>query len=173
VSRSRGPSTTLPDGSHFYFADPRPEDFEPEQLAAALSRIRRWVGRSNWSVAQHCVVVSQIVPDELALTGLLHDAAEAFTGDLPTPLKILLDDAYREIEDGIDAAIAERFGTRYPFPPDIKRADLIACATEIRDEFDGAVHLPRMPDPLPDPIDALPPRAAERAWLRRFRELTS
>lgn len=71
---------------------PSPAEISIEDIATALARIPRWCGhtRRRWTVAEHSVLVSALLPPELALQGLLHDAAKAFTNDIPTPLKRLL-----------------------------------------------------------------------------------
>ena len=74
-------------------------------------------------MAEHSVLVSRLVPERLALTGLLHDASEAFTGDIAKPLKELIGPAFKDIEKSIEKAIAKHFGLEYPFPKEIKIAD--------------------------------------------------
>lgn len=78
----------------FRFDDPTSLDIVIQDIARPLSRIPRFCGHTNFalSVAEHSVVVSRIVKqldgDELTqLHALMHDAHEAFTGDIPTPLK--------------------------------------------------------------------------------------
>lgn len=74
------------------------------------------------SVAQHSILVASILPDNLKLCGLLHDAAEAYIGDLSSPLKALVIE-YVSIEHTILKKIAEKFVFSYPFPQEIKLAD--------------------------------------------------
>lgn len=122
-------------GKHFDFVNPLPEQIDIIDIANGLSRICRFSGqcREFYSVAQHSIRVSQLVPGDLALEGLLHDAAEAYCQDLPTPLKALLPD-YQEIERRVQEAIQATFG----LPPwtrrhRIEQADLQMLATERRD----------------------------------------
>lgn len=104
----------------------RPDDYEfdIEEIAHALSNICRYTGHVDtfYSVAEHSVLVSRLVPDKLALCGLLHDASEAFVGDVSSPLKKLLPE-YQKIEDGVQEAIAKAFRLPYPFPKEIHEAD--------------------------------------------------
>jgi hypothetical protein len=70
-----------------------------------------------------------MLPEKLALWGLLHDASEAYLGDVATPLKLLLP-CYREIEEVVQQAVARAFGLRWPVPDEVKRADRDALAAE-------------------------------------------
>ena len=104
----------------------KPEEYQYdiEEIATALSNLCRYTGHVNrfYSVAEHSVLVSRIVPDNLALTGLLHDSSEAFLGDVSSPLKKLLPE-YKKIEENVEKAIANHFGIKFPYPPEIKEAD--------------------------------------------------
>jgi hypothetical protein len=155
-----------------------------EDIARALSRICRFTGHTSaaYSVAQHSVYVSHVAPEKYALQGLLHDAAEAYLGDVSSPLKQLLPD-YKVIEQRVEQAICARFGLPFPLHPTIKKADLRMLVTERR-EF--------MPAPLPhlvetdaiawssfDGVKALPwnlqawdSDAAYTSFMLRFKELS-
>jgi hypothetical protein len=121
-------------GDYFNFLQPRLRALSIVDIARALSRICRFTGHTTefYSVAQHSVFVSHLVPKEHALAALLHDASEAYLGDVSSPLKQLLPD-YRAIEAGVEREIAAEFGFHYPLHPCIKDADLCMLATERRD----------------------------------------
>lgn len=118
-------------GRFFDYLNPTGYVFEIYEIAHALSHICRYGGHSNsfYSVAEHSVHVSRLVPPELALCGLLHDASEAFVGDMPSPLKALCKE-YRLIEDAVQKALAEQFGLQYPFPAAVHRADKMMYKSE-------------------------------------------
>lgn len=98
-------------GRQFWPLDPRPEEIFIEDIAHALSQLCRYNGHCEYlySVAQHSIYVGRILPPELKLAGLLHDAAEAYCADVPRPIKKHLRD-YAEIEARLQVAIGQRFG---------------------------------------------------------------
>jgi hypothetical protein len=133
----RGYNMTTATGRAFWPADPRPEDVFIEDIAPMLSRQCRFNGamRSDveiYTVAQHCCLVSDHLPDELKLEGLLHDAAEAYTGDLIKPIKLMLP-GWKAIERDVERAVRNRFNLPPTMTPAVKEQDRRAVATEHRD----------------------------------------
>lgn len=136
---------------------------DPTDIAHSLSMQCRFNGhtRSFYSVAQHCVLVADLVPAEHQLAALLHDATEAYVGDMVRPLKEGLREFYAayqlaslfdEVEQRIWLAICDRFDLDPALPDSVKHADLVALATEKRDL------MPEHPEPWPclDGIEPIP-----------------
>lgn len=119
-------------GKRFSFLDIDPEAIDIGDIATALSNICRFTGHldQHYSVAQHCVLVSHLVEPHLAFEGLMHDASEAYCGDVSSPLKARLPD-YREIEGRVDRAIRAKYGLPLVETPDVKVADLRMLASEM------------------------------------------
>jgi uncharacterized protein len=163
-------------GIYFDFLNPQTSMVWIEDVARGLSNICRFTGqaRAFYSVAQHSVMVSRIVPLKHARAGLMHDAAEAYIGDVSAPLKNLLPD-YRTIEARVERVVLEAFGLQLPLPEEVKRADLVMLATEKRDLMPagaaGTWGLLKGISPLPEPIVPLAPKEAERLFLDRWTEL--
>ncbi len=148
-------------GKKFSLTDPQPEDVCIDDIVAALSRIVRFGGhcRGQYTVLQHSVHVSEIVPECHKYTALLHDAGEAYYGDITRPQKQVFRAMttrgtrcgpvceFDAFGSQIDAAIAEALGVPYPVPEAVKHADNVMLATEARD---------LMVEP-PEPWDCLPP----------------
>lgn len=164
-------------GHYFDFLDPKPETIEIEDIAWALAFTCRFGGQSlhYYSVAQHSVLVSEIVDVELRLAALLHDAAEAYVGDVVGPLKQLLPD-YKVMERRVEAAVMAKFGVPLDMHPDIKNADLRLLRTEQRDLTSGHAEnwngLDAYP-PLKQRIIPLAPADAAHAFLSRYHALTT
>lgn len=129
-------------GRRLDLLDPSPMDIEIEDIAHGLARVARWngqtIGEHAFSVAQHSVVVEEIVahvrPDiepRWRLAALLHDASEYVIGDMISPFKAALGVDYRTFEDRLESAIHIRFGlpakTPAPIKKLVKQADR-ACA---------------------------------------------
>ena len=106
-------SYSLADGSMFNLLAPDPALITIDLIAIGLSKTCRYSGQLPgdvfYSVAEHSVLVSHLVPAPLALAGLLHDASEGLgMSDVVSPLKKLLPD-YKAIEARVMCAVAKAF----------------------------------------------------------------
>lgn len=161
-------------GRKFYPVAPRAADVAIEDIAHALSLLCRFNGHcaAFYSVAEHSVRVAAALPRELRLWGLLHDAAEAYLGDVPRPLKRNLT-AFTTAEERLLEVIAARYRLAWPMPAAVALADDRLLATEARD----LMAPPPEPwgltaEPLPDRIAPWGPAEAEARFLEAFAELT-
>lgn len=162
-------------GGIFYPIDPHLDEICIEDIAHALALQCRYNGHciNFYSVAEHCYWISKLLPPELALAGLLHDASEAYLCDIPRPLKPWLT-GYKEAEARLERVIAMKYNLQYPWHDQIKYMDNAMLLVE-RDQ-----NMARPPRPWHDYNVAAPdiklnlwlPDVAEQMFLTRFEELT-
>jgi hypothetical protein len=167
-------------GRRVHPLSPSPDEIDIDDIAHSLAHQCRFLGHTDsfYSVAQHSVLVSELVPPVDALWGLLHDAAEAYLCDLPAPIKREPEmHVYRAAEQRLLDAVAAKFSLPPVIPDSVKQADRIILATEFRD-------VTTVDDPdwiLTEcgfaPSEGLwivpwPPAVAEDQFLRRHWELT-
>jgi 5'-deoxynucleotidase YfbR-like HD superfamily hydrolase len=179
-------------GRRLDLLDPSPMDIEIEDIAHGLARVARWngqtIGEHAFSVAQHSVVVEEIVahiqPDvepRWRLAALLHDASEYVIGDMISPFKAALGVNYKDFEERLENAIHVRFGlparTPAPIKALIKRADR-ACAFFEATQLAGFSHAESLaffgapPLGYSLAIDPHPPAAAQQRYIERFHVLS-
>lgn len=159
-------------GNRFYPLEGRIDQVHLEDIAHGLAYQCRFNGQTSefYSIAQHSLMVADIISaehPELRLAALLHDASEAYLGDVVKPLKALLPD-YKDIERRVEEIIAKAYGISDIFNPLIKRADMIALATEKRDLMPHSAEdwsYLKGYEPLRDAITAWSPEQAKRAFL--------
>jgi 5'-deoxynucleotidase YfbR-like HD superfamily hydrolase len=182
-------------GRRLDLLDPSPLDIEIEDIAHGLARVARWNGQTHgahsFSVAQHSLLVEAIAShlnpdwsDAWRLMALLHDAPEYVIGDMISPFKVVMGDAYKSVELRLLTAIHLRFALPGTTPAVLKRktkeADMVAAffeATELagfaRDEalrfFGRPQALPRAVMAWLDPLDT---ETAQARFLARFAELS-
>jgi len=103
-----------------------------EDIANALSKICRFGGHSNdfYSVAQHSVIVANLAPSYLCREALLHDATEAYLGDVIKPLKNILGSVYEEIEDRFMKVICRKYNLSELRLLEVKQFDKQALSIE-------------------------------------------
>ncbi len=125
-------------GRRLDLLEPSPLDVEIEDIAHGLARVARWNGQTRgahaFSVAQHCIIVEQLVSEmypaldpRWRLAALLHDASEYVIGDMISPFKAALGIDYKAFEARLMEAVHLRFGLPAELPhaveKQIKRAD--------------------------------------------------
>ncbi len=121
-------------GNQFWPMDPRPDEIYITDIALSLSKICRWTGHVSEfiSVAQHCVNVSNYGKTKNEKRwGLLHDAAEAYIGDMSSPLKKSMP-KFCNAEEKIVKAVARKFGLSLPWPKRVDDYDWKVGATEAK-----------------------------------------
>ncbi len=161
--------------------EPDPAQLDERDIARALANLCRFGGHSRvfYSVAQHCVIVSRVVEErggdvEDVFAALMHDASEAYLGDMPHPIKHRseLGASFREAEAGLEAVIRDRFKIK-AVVPEIKRVDRALLATERRTFSAESWHWPELDDvePLDLELTAWPPDKAADEFARRYAEL--
>jgi 5'-deoxynucleotidase YfbR-like HD superfamily hydrolase len=132
-------------GRRLDLLDPSPLDIEIEDIAQGLARVARWNGQTKgpyiYSVAQHCLLVEALARARVPrldrsrrLAVLLHDAPEYVIGDMISPFKAVIGDAYKAVERRLLSAIHRRFGLPAQPPPELdaltKTADRAAAFLE-------------------------------------------
>lgn len=203
VSTKRGRS--LPDqaprawqrmlsGRRLDLLDPSPLDVEIEDIAHGLARVARWngqtVGAHIFSVAQHSLLVERVASALDPAIGrterlfmLLHDAPEYVIGDMISPFKAVIGDAYRTVEDRILGAILLRFSLPPAPSPALRRlckeADRAAAFFEsvklagfTRSEAERIFGRPAIPpQPFMDELAPTPIEETQARFLARFRAI--
>jgi hypothetical protein len=167
-------------GQPCWLSKPERSYISIHDIAVALARIPRWGGRTRdgmgaYSVTEHSVMVSQLCHPENALVGLLHDAPEAYLGDIPSPLKRQLGEAYYGLERIWALELGRRYkADLYNLPVDVKCADLIALEVERHDLMcptELKYGSPIRPTNLP-PIRPQGELVAYSMFVLRYQELT-
>jgi 5'-deoxynucleotidase YfbR-like HD superfamily hydrolase len=181
-------------GRRLDLLDPSPLDIEVADIAHGLARVARWNGQTEgpniFSVAQHSLLVETIARQRVnldrraRLAALLHDAPEYVIGDMISPFKAVIGDAYKVVEARLLAAIHLRFGLPAVLPETltgrIKAADQGAAffeatrlagfsTTEACRFFGPPPHLP--PSIARDYLTPWPAETAEVRYLDRFARL--
>jgi len=159
-------------GKRFNLLDPDIDSIDIEDIAHALSMQCRYTGHTLvfYSVAEHSVHVSRITDSSDSLWGLLHDASEAYLGDVASPLKHSgLMQGYIALEERVQAAICQKFGLPLTMPKSVKLADETLLATEKRDIMamngnDWGLTVKAMPNT----IQPVPANVAKSIFLNRF-----
>jgi hypothetical protein len=104
--------------------NPHPDSICIEDIARGLSHQYRFNGHAEepMTVAQHSVLCASEAPWPFKMAALLHDASEAYIGDMPAPIKSLLTD-YAKIEYRLMEVIAAKFSFQWPLDSKVKQID--------------------------------------------------
>jgi hypothetical protein len=176
VHRIIGPTILLRGGTYFDFENPAGSVFTIYDVAHSLSMICRFNGhvRHFYSVAEHSLHCSYLVPQEHALQALLHDSAEAFLGDMSRPLKTMMPE-YKALERKIEAVVLPRLGIPAELPQCVKDADAKMLrieqqqAMDNRDDWSGNSVIDTRDSIV---LQFLSPARARKAFLDRYTRLT-
>lgn len=158
-------------GRKFWPLDPRADEVFIEDIAHSLSLQCRYAGHCLrfYSVAEHCVLMARKLRWEgvdVALYALLHDAAEAYTVDVPRPLKRFLV-GYKEAEAKVMSAIAERFGLADEMPAVVHDADNRIIGDELANLVPMDWHA-KHADPLGVELKYWSPEKAREEFMATF-----
>jgi len=182
-------------GRRLDLLDPSALDIEVEDIAHGLARVARWNGQTSgahiFSVAQHCLLVEALARAKVPrldrgrrLAVLLHDAPEYVIGDMISPFKAVIGDAYKAVERRLLTAIHLRFGLPAQSAPElddlIKAADRAAAYLEATrfagfEAAEARRFFGRPPIYSPaierDYLEPWPAETAQARYLERFKKL--
>jgi hypothetical protein len=182
IKRVVGPTILLGSGSYFDFEAPEQTPLTIEDVAYGLAYACRFAGqcyskrlgrRVFYSVADHCEIMSRLVPEHLAYDALMHELGEPTCGDMTGPLKSIVPQ-YKAIEKRCEKAAQRQFGVTMTEPETIKLFDLRMLATERRDLMNWADEewaCVQGAEPFDIFIEPRSPDEAAAAFLRRFNEI--
>jgi 5'-deoxynucleotidase YfbR-like HD superfamily hydrolase len=165
-------------GKRLDLLNPQPEQICIEDIAHALSQQCRYTGHTKhfYSVAQHCIHMSDLIAKDFQFLALLHDAAEAYVSDMNAPLKYHIDERYRTIEAAIEDVIFAKYNLNRDEYPVVKAADLRMLATErlwLFPAHDDEWEVLQGVEPYPIRIDHWAPCYAKKEFLKRFNKLVT
>ena len=176
-------------GKAFNLLEPKPEQVCIEDIAHSLAYQCRYTGhtRDFYSVAQHCVLMAE--NDELPsdpMAKLMHDADEAYIGDIARPWKALLlvwnynraidrPKPVREFEQRIQDVIGIALGLDLTHSAEVKEADVRMMATEVRDLMPSGFNSEEwgidITNPVKEKIVSWEPLVAEVVFLKEYNKL--
>jgi 5'-deoxynucleotidase YfbR-like HD superfamily hydrolase len=142
--------------------DPHPDTLLISDIAEGLAYNYRWGGhsKSKITVAEHSCRVAMGVDAEYMLEALLHDATEAYLGDMASPIKKGMPD-YQRVENNMMHVMAIKFRFKHPLQSPVKRSDL----NQLHREFEDCV--------LTKNSKALTPIQAKKAFLRLYKTISA
>lgn len=164
-------------GLIIYPLSPSPEEIDIDDIAHALGNTCRYTGHCSafYSVAEHSVRVANLIYKTFddrygAWDGLMHDAAEAYIGDVARPVKYSkgVGTAYKKVEDRLMRVIADKFEFSYPKPDYVEWADKVLLRTEQRDLMPASDVWVMEGEVLPKKIVPWSPKRAKEQFLDRY-----
>lgn len=177
-NRRRGDWLQTYTGKCFWPMDPREEDVDVVDIAQALGACARFAGHTKFphSVAMHCVMVAEYCSPEHRLIALLHDASEAYLGDIVSPFKHDPCMApYREVEARVQAVVFRALDIEVPIidgvpvlPDDVHLADRRSLSTEVRDLMANPFAWSNLLPPYPESIRYYEQGRAAAMFLERW-----
>lgn len=163
----------------FHILNPQQDEIQIEDIGNALAKLCRFTGhtRKFYSVAEHSVYTSRLVPKQDALWALLHDASEAYISDLNRPLKHFtqVGPTYKEVEDIVQRAICVKFRLPEEEPASVKKADnalLYAEKEALLPPMDWGIKWADEETPADIVIKGWSPEIAATEFFHRYYELT-
>lgn len=159
-------------GKHFNLFEPTPDMIDIRDIAHGLANKGHFSGFTPhyFSIAEHSIMVcdefsiwNNEQPDDVKLLALLHDAAEAYIGDMVKPLKVRMP-GFVTVENRIMEVIAERFGLDISKIAMVKPADIYIQSIEYETFFHGGL------GPSIQRVNYLDPYRARIVFLERFAE---
>jgi len=170
----KNPWITTYSGRQFFVLRASEDDIHIEDIAHSLSNLCRYVGhcKTFYSVAEHCCRLVDIVPEDLKLQALLHDASEAYLSDLAHPVKEFLLD-YQRLEARLMVVIYSKYGIRGGQDLQISVQEGRLTAAEYRDLMNHRPGVPMISSPYPVEGTIVPWSSieAEQEFLRLFGRL--
>lgn len=165
-------------GRRVHVFNPDPNTIVIEDISHALAMLCRYGGHTKkyYSVAEHSVILSHIVSARYAKLALMHDASEAYLGDLVRPIKNLPEfKAYRDAEERLRKMIANKFGLQPGLPKEVSDSDnnlLVTEASVMIENFDFKNPALKGFKPYTNvEFHFLPPNEAKKFFMGRFNKL--
>ena len=159
-------------GVKFDLSEPKADMVSIKDIAHALSQICRFTGHSSifYSVAEHCCLCYDVAPAGLKYEALLHDAPEAYYGDISTPLKKIFDFNIQTFSQNIDRVVRDALHLVYDFvPPKVKEIDGRMLATERIALLPKEPEWPNLDEPYPKLVPICwDSKTAEEEFLVRY-----
>lgn len=151
--------------------EPEPDMICIEDIAHALSHMCRFGGHlpKFYSVAQHSLLCAEVAEPQHTLQALMHDAAEAYLLDIPSPIKNRLPE-YKRIEDNLMQLIAEKYGFDYPLSDEVKKIDRQMLEYEYEHIM---LATPVKTKTYYHPIEIFTPQQAKQLFIEKFNELNA